>query len=130
MALLTDAIPDRNLGEEGWRQIAEWVGYLPLALELLNRALRAGALEPRELLSRAEGQGPTQELDRQMKVLRRHVPLGALRGVTEAFSLSYANLSAVEQHAARLMAWVADWVSHGGVTLGKPTHFEQREGSF
>ena len=32
--------------------------------------------------------------------------------------------------AARLMAWVADWVSHGGVTLGKPTHFEQREGSF
>jgi len=32
--------------------------------------------------------------------------------------------------AARLMAWVADWVSHGGVTLGKPTHFEQREGTF
>lgn len=32
--------------------------------------------------------------------------------------------------AARLIAWVADWVTHGGVTLGKPTHFEQREGSF
>lgn len=32
--------------------------------------------------------------------------------------------------ADRLVAWVADWVSRGGVTLGKPTHFEQREGSF
>lgn len=32
--------------------------------------------------------------------------------------------------AARLVAWVADWVANGGVTLGRPTHFEQREGSF
>jgi nucleoside-diphosphate-sugar epimerase len=32
--------------------------------------------------------------------------------------------------AARLIHWVADWVMHGGVTLGRPTHFEQREGSF
>lgn len=32
--------------------------------------------------------------------------------------------------AAQLMSWVADWLAHGGVTLGKPTHFEQREGSF
>jgi hypothetical protein len=32
--------------------------------------------------------------------------------------------------AARLIAWVADWIDSGGVTLGRPTHFEQREGSF
>jgi nucleoside-diphosphate-sugar epimerase len=32
--------------------------------------------------------------------------------------------------ASRLVAWVADWVANGGVTLGRPTHFEQREGSF
>jgi len=32
--------------------------------------------------------------------------------------------------ASRLIAWVADWVTHGGVTLGRPTQFEQREGSF
>jgi nucleoside-diphosphate-sugar epimerase len=30
----------------------------------------------------------------------------------------------------QLIAWVADWVGRGGVTLGKPTQFEQREGSF
>ena len=32
--------------------------------------------------------------------------------------------------ASRLIEWVADWVMHGGITLGKPTHFEQREGTF
>lgn len=32
--------------------------------------------------------------------------------------------------ASRLIGWVADWVMQGGVTLGRPTHFEQREGSF
>lgn len=32
--------------------------------------------------------------------------------------------------ASRLVSWVADWVLHGGITLGRPTHFEQREGSF
>jgi len=32
--------------------------------------------------------------------------------------------------ASQLIEWVADWVMHGGITLGKPTHFEQREGSF
>jgi nucleoside-diphosphate-sugar epimerase len=30
----------------------------------------------------------------------------------------------------RLMEWVADWVRRGGVTHGKPTHFESREGTF
>jgi nucleoside-diphosphate-sugar epimerase len=26
--------------------------------------------------------------------------------------------------------WTADWVARGGATLGKPTHFESRDGSF
>lgn len=32
--------------------------------------------------------------------------------------------------SAQLTSWVADWVMQGGVTLGRPTQFEQREGSF
>jgi len=32
--------------------------------------------------------------------------------------------------AATALAWVADWVRHGGGTLGKPTHFEERGGRF
>lgn len=29
-----------------------------------------------------------------------------------------------------LMEWVVSWVSHGGESLGKPTHFESRDGKF
>ena len=32
--------------------------------------------------------------------------------------------------AARLMAWIADWVRAGGADLGKPTHFASRDGQF
>lgn len=32
--------------------------------------------------------------------------------------------------AEQLIAWVAEWVSHGGANLGKPTHFESRDGQF
>jgi nucleoside-diphosphate-sugar epimerase len=31
---------------------------------------------------------------------------------------------------AQLIAWVAEWVRHGGATLGKATQFEQRGGAF
>ncbi|MDQ6707303.1 MAG: NAD-dependent epimerase/dehydratase family protein [Acidobacteriota bacterium] len=31
---------------------------------------------------------------------------------------------------ARMIDWVAEWIASGGPTLGKPTHFEQREGRF
>jgi nucleoside-diphosphate-sugar epimerase len=30
----------------------------------------------------------------------------------------------------QLLAWTADWVKRGGDTLGKPTHFETRDGKF
>ncbi|MDB5305319.1 MAG: epimerase, partial [Phycisphaerales bacterium] len=32
--------------------------------------------------------------------------------------------------ARQLIAWTADWVKRGGDTLGKPTHFETRDGKF
>jgi nucleoside-diphosphate-sugar epimerase len=32
--------------------------------------------------------------------------------------------------AERLMTWIADWISRGGITLAKPTHFEDRAGRF
>jgi nucleoside-diphosphate-sugar epimerase len=30
----------------------------------------------------------------------------------------------------QMQRWVADWVMHGGASLGKPTHFEARDGKF
>lgn len=32
--------------------------------------------------------------------------------------------------ADRMIGWIADWVSRGGESLGKPTHFEARDGRF
>jgi nucleoside-diphosphate-sugar epimerase len=32
--------------------------------------------------------------------------------------------------AERLIGWTTDWVVRGGVTLGKPTHFQVRDGQF
>jgi nucleoside-diphosphate-sugar epimerase len=32
--------------------------------------------------------------------------------------------------AEQLIVWVADWTARGGVTVGKPTHFEVRDGKF
>jgi nucleoside-diphosphate-sugar epimerase len=29
-----------------------------------------------------------------------------------------------------LMEWVAEWIDHGGPSLNKPTHFQEREGKF
>jgi len=30
----------------------------------------------------------------------------------------------------RMIDWVADWVAAGGASLGKPTHYEVRDGVF
>jgi nucleoside-diphosphate-sugar epimerase len=32
--------------------------------------------------------------------------------------------------ADQLIAWIADWISRGGETLGRPTHFDERAGRF
>ena len=89
---------------ESWYRIAAWVGYLPLALELLNRALVFGATTRDELLERVQSAGTTRVLDLQAAVLRAHVPAGALRGVTEAFKISYDQLTAEEQTLACMLA--------------------------
>jgi nucleoside-diphosphate-sugar epimerase len=32
--------------------------------------------------------------------------------------------------AGQMISWIADWIERGGETLGKPTHFEVRDGKF
>jgi len=42
----------------------------------------------------------------------------------------WADLGAPQVGLDRLLDWTADWVARGGSSLGKPTHFESRDGRF
>ncbi len=45
-------------------------------------------------------------------------------------SKGHAEFGLPRVDAARLIEWTADWVRRGGPELGKPTHFETRNGRF
>jgi nucleoside-diphosphate-sugar epimerase len=45
-------------------------------------------------------------------------------------SLCSNTIGSVTVSETQLIDWVAAWVSQGGATLGKPTHFESRDGKF
>ena len=45
-------------------------------------------------------------------------------------SLSIRSLGSPHVTAAKLIEWVAEWTMSGGRLLGKPTHFESRDGKF
>ncbi len=107
VGLLTRDVPNRvHLREDQWHLISEWVGRLPLALELLSAALRSG-LTPGELLRKAETGAVTPELDRFRDVLRGQVPEGKLRGITEALLISYNRLPPDAQAGAQLVSFCA-----------------------
>jgi len=68
---------------------------------------------------------------------------GELFGVAPQFTGTEADTALISNAAAgiaalgplcvptdRLIEWVADWVKRGGRLLGKPTHFEARDGKF
>lgn len=105
--LLTAQTPREQLSDAEWSEIAEWVGYLPLALEVLNRLLLFAAMPPRDLLDLSRVQAPSSAVDRVMEFIRGVVPERKLRGITEAISASYSLLTPEEQNAARLVAWMA-----------------------
>jgi tetratricopeptide (TPR) repeat protein len=107
--LLTDNVPGAAaLSWTAWARIAEWVGDLPIALDLLNRSLALGSITPLALLKRAHSiarsSSATGELDRLSEALRGQVPKGAVRGVTEAFSISFEKLDGTAQQVAQLLA--------------------------
>ncbi len=94
-----------HLEDREWFEVAEWVGHLPLALDLLNTTMALHSLRPKSLLQRARKQRPSRELDDMANTIRSHLPESdKLRGVTETFFISYGSLSGNERRAARLMA--------------------------
>jgi tetratricopeptide (TPR) repeat protein len=108
VAVLTEKLEPTGLPEEDWTAVAEWVGRLPLALVLLNAALRERAMPASTLRNLAKaGAETTGPLDDQKAALRGQVPKGSLRGITEAFAISYSLLSPEAQYLARLIAYLA-----------------------
>ncbi|MGA2327596.1 MAG: tetratricopeptide repeat protein [Bryobacteraceae bacterium] len=109
VALLTHGLarPD-SLRREQWEKLAEWVGDLPLVLDLLNRVLSLDPDSAPGLLDMAEHSAPlTAELDGLSEALRGQVPEGAIRGITEALSISLKKLGPKGRRAARLLAQLA-----------------------
>jgi tetratricopeptide (TPR) repeat protein len=101
--ILVADLPRRSeLSRTAWNEITEWVGRLPLALEILNRALVNGARPVAEILRRARHNETTPELDELAAALPE-----IQRGVTETFEISYRALSVEGQKAARLLAELA-----------------------
>lgn len=95
------------LAEAAWREVAAWVGHLPLALELLHAALHHGAVTPAELLAQSRAASPAPALDAARHALRGQIADEYLPGISAALGISYQRLEHDAQTAARLLAWLA-----------------------
>ena len=88
-----------------WEEIARWVDGLPLALRVLNAALRSRAVSPGELLTRSRVDRPAPAVD---ELRREALPGARLRGVAEAFDTMYDRLpTPAARRTARLVACLA-----------------------
>jgi tetratricopeptide (TPR) repeat protein len=107
--LLTDNVPGAAaLSWSDWGRIAECVGYLPIAIDLINRCLALSSITPSNLLQRVgQAPRPVHELDQLREALRGQVPRDAVRGITEAFSISFEKLDGFARHLALLLAQLA-----------------------
>lgn len=109
--LLTRPNVDRRwLKEDEWKDLADWVGGLPLAISILRAGLSDGFTSA-EALKLARRKEPSVLLDREMDALRAEVDDERLRGITEAFDFSYRALeqNAELRHAAHLVAQLAPY---------------------
>ena len=80
--------------------------------------------EPISLRSLAKRFG--ERLGKDVKITGEEAPTAWLKNAGKAQKTFGYPLVALEQ----MIEWVAQWVEQGGSTLGKPTHFEEREGKF
>jgi DNA-binding MarR family transcriptional regulator len=101
---LSPAVRER-LDKGGALELTQWVGFHPLALEILNGALRHW-YSPEDLLAMARRQRPTKGVEQYFKKIQGR-ELDLKRGVLETFELSYARLSKLQQRLAQLLAQLA-----------------------
>lgn len=79
-----------------------------------------------ELSVRGVCESLAARLGRPVRVTGTEAPDAILSNGTRGWT----DLGAPEVTLERLLDWTADWVARGGASLGKPTHFESRDGRF
>ena len=67
-----------------------------------------------------------KRLGKKPKLVGKEAPTAWLIDTTQAMKLFGAPRVAL----ATMIDWVADWVSRGRPSLGKPTHFDTRDGRY
>jgi hypothetical protein len=65
-------------------------------------------------------------LNKDVTITGTEAPTGWINNAGESFRLFGYPTVCLDQ----MVAWIAAWVAQGGKTLGKPTHFETRDGKF
>ncbi len=65
-------------------------------------------------------------MDRQVNFLGQEAPDAFLNNASHNYKL----LGQPTKSASDLIRWTAQWIMQGGVSLNKPTHYENREGGF
>lgn len=97
-----------SITQSEWKEVAGWVGHLPLALELLRWAILDSGFQPKDILAHARNQSSTTtELDSTAQVLRGQISAEFLRGVTETLQTSYDRLDPHSRSAVQLLAQFA-----------------------
>lgn len=104
------------------------------ANEMALRALEFASAPPQifniagpEILSvRQVATQLAKRLDREPRFENSEAPDALLNNA----STSYERLGHPRQPLDTILAWTADWTRRGGESLGKPTHFESRDGAF
>jgi nucleoside-diphosphate-sugar epimerase len=67
-----------------------------------------------------------RRLGKKPKLIGHEAPTAWLIDTTQAMKL----FGAPRVQLAQMIDWVADWVSRGRESLGKPTHFDTRDGRY
>jgi hypothetical protein len=109
--LLTENVPGIDtIPWVDWQLITNWVGNLPIALDLLNRCLSLNSISAKELVRRVRSPvlpSIAVELDRLGAGLRGQVPDGVARGITDVFLISFEKLSSEGRTTAMILAQLA-----------------------
>ena len=115
------------------------MGYVNVIWQRDANAMAANALSftdtpPRILNIAGEEILPVRdvctEFGRQMNVPVKFVGAEASNALLNKATQNYEELGKPTKSAGEMIAWTARWVMEGGETLGKPTHFASRDGTF